>query len=302
MRVSVYHNSFTRPTSGPDYADGRLLCDQSLKKIFARGPQSPATLAKRGQSSANISADLAAIKKAHAAGRHPGLPQHTAQGDAPMPSRSVSMVKAVRQHALTVYGHRLPSLDELNKAFSSPVRISPRTPCRDASNMHLTRDEFLSKRARSLSSDQWNSMTQQQRRDYFSKGLTNPSLHDVGTPRGPQSSNSTWNDVHADTGASNNFRDQPVPSQRTSPFGAQTLDTPSTTDRDAAVAAVKKDLSRPSGTLSPSQRVRANAKAPPVRTTAAVQDATEDLDEDDDEMDQDKDSSDAKNPNRADGF
>jgi hypothetical protein len=139
-------------------------------------------------------------------------------------------------------------------------------------------------------------MTQQQRRDYFSKGLTNSSLHDVGT-KPPQNSNSTWND--ADTGASNNFRDQPVPSQHTSQFGTQTLDTPSTTDRDAAIASIKKDLSRPSGTLSPSQRVRANAKAPPVRTTAAVQDATDDLDE---TQEDESDDSEAKNPNRADGF
>lgn len=103
----------------------------------------------------------------------------------------------------------------------------------------------------------------------------------------PHSANGTWSGGTADTGASNNFRDQPAPAQRTAVVGGQFLGQPAMSDRDAAVAAIKKDLSRP-------KRWGAGGD------DAGAQDRTEDLDQDD--SDPDDDESRQKDPNSDDAF
>jgi hypothetical protein len=170
-------------------------------------------------------------------------------------------------------------------SFAAPAGKSVRKSERDASDMHLTRDQFLRKRAGQLSSAQWNSMSWNQRRDYFQKGFSGPNRMQGN---GPQNLNSHWDDVHADTGAANNWHDIPVPAERPTVVGSQNTATPSMLTRDAAVDAIKMALRKP-------QKLWGNAS-----DLDENQDRTEDLDEDDEDLDEDEDE--AKNPNRADAF
>jgi hypothetical protein len=300
MSRNIHAGSFQPPVEQRKYQDGRDRCDANLKKIFAAGPQMPDDLFKRDRSDAAVHAALnkklsrqerlrrsnahealTEIKKIHGAGGRRSLPE--ADGDEPFQSKSVAAVRKAQRRALHVGDNRMLSPDELNKAFSQ----RPATPSRSADEMHLTRDEFLRKRARNSSGDEWNRMTWQQRRDYFSKGLSAPSLNDVGT-KPPQSANGTWNDVHADTGATNDWRDQAAPSTRPNVVGNQTTATPSMLTRDAAIDAIKFALRKPQKMWGARD------------DNDDDQDRTDDLDEDDSDEDEDDDS--AKNPNRADAF
>jgi hypothetical protein len=60
----------------------------------------------------------------------------------------------------------------------------------------------------------------------------------------PQSANGQWDNVHADTGASNNFRDEQTAKPNTARLGGQLIGTPSKTNMQAAVDAIKEDLAR----------------------------------------------------------
>jgi hypothetical protein len=276
MSRYIHTGSFRNPLEQRKYEDGRHRCDGALKKIFAAGPQQPGDLFRRDRSDAavhaainkklsrqerlrrsNAAEALVEITKVHGKGPRRSLDE--AQGDEPFQSKSVFAIRKTQRRALHVGDHRMLSPDELNKAFAAPVRKSAHTPT-------LTRDEVMHKRAKTLSGDDWNSMTWQQRRDYFQKGLSGPALNDVGT-KPPQSGNGTWNDAHADTGAANAWRDQPEPTLRPTLVGSQSTTTPSQLTRDAAVAAIKRALAKP-------QKLWGNKD-------------TADLDEDDEDMDED---------------
>jgi hypothetical protein len=313
MSRYVYAGSFGPPAERK-YVDGRHKCDHALKAIFAAGPTTPGALMKQDRSDAGVNAALAKklnrqerlrrsnshealqeIRKVHNRGARPHLDE--AEGDPEFQSKSVSAIRKARERVLPVTGNRLLSVMEINKAFAA--RTTPaRSSARSASDMHLSRDEFLRKRARGLSSAQWNSMTREQRRAYFSKGLgsARPRLNDVGVTDNynhgaPESLNGQWNNVHADTGAVNDWRDIPVPSERPTIIGAQTTTTPSALTRDAAVDAIKRALRKP-------QKMWGNMSDRDDDTED--QDRTDDLDEDD--ADGDENASRAKNPNRDDSF
>jgi hypothetical protein len=295
MSRYIHARSFGPPVER-NYVDGRDRCDRALKKIFAAGPTMPGVLMKRDQSDASLNAALAkklsrqerlrrsnahealeAVRKVHRAGGRRSLPE--AQGDAPFDSKSVNMVKRARQHALHVNGHRLLSANELNKSFSQAPPSKRRPSALDYDYTFDERGRVLSKRLSAR---------------YAAKGLTSarPRLNDVGVTDGyghgaPESLNSQWNDVHADTGATNNFRDMPVPSVRPTIVGSQTTATPSMLTRDAAIDAIKMALRKP-------QKLWGNA-------SDLDEDEVEDLDEDDDDDDdEDSGTSNAKNPNRDD--
>jgi hypothetical protein len=307
----VYHGSFSKPVGPPQCVDGRQNCDRALKKVFAAGPQRPGSLLqKRDQSDAALNAALAKklsrqerlrrsnaaealeeVRKVHRTGGRRSLEE--AQGDPEFQSKSVSAIRNARERVLPVTGNRMLSVMEINKAFAAPARKSVRTPTRDASDMHLSRS------AGSLSSAQWNSMTREQRRDYFSKGLgsARPRVNDIGVTdnynRGaPESLNGQWNNTTGNTGAANNWHDIPVPSVRPTIVGSQTTATPSALTRDAAVDAIKRALRKP-------QKMWGNSSD--LDEDEDTEDLDEDLDEDDDDDEDDDESVDnAKNPNRDD--
>jgi len=229
----------------------------------------PLTKSER-QLRSNAHAALEAIKKVHAAGRRPHLLDSI--GDEPFQSKWIAAVKKAHAHTVHVADHRMLSARELTKAFAGGV-----------GNLEVNLDEVIlplrKRELRKLHAEGHRLVTAGRYEYEFdgngivvSKRLRkSPALNAVGT-KPPESSNSVWNDVHADTGAANNWRDQPAPSQRTTLVGGQPIGTPPMTDRDAAVAAIKRALSKPKRW---GQR---------------------------DEDDMDEDESRAKDPNSADAF
>ncbi len=239
MSRYIYQNSFMAPAGERIYADGRDRCDRALKKLFARGPQQPDSLQKRAPKAptsvrANGTAALADIKKIHSRGRHPGLPEHEAQGDEEFRSRSVSAVKKAQADAVHVDGHRMLAARELNKAFAESIGNF------EVDLVRITRDRGLATGFRA--------MTTLEKRAYR-KALTNPALNDVGT-RPPQSSNAQWDNARADDGAITNWPTDPVPSQRPTIVGGQPIGTPSDSNRDAALDAIKRALAKPKHALT----------------------------------------------------
>jgi hypothetical protein len=95
---------------------------------------------------------------------------------------------------------------------------------------------------KTLSSDQWRRMSWQQRRDYFAKDA----------PRLPPEDNDITNGGIANTGATNNWRDQTEMGEtsRTARVGGQVIGVPSQTNMQAALDAIKKDLARPKRRLA----------------------------------------------------
>jgi hypothetical protein len=294
----IYQGSFIAPGPKRRYDDGRDRCAADLKKILARGPTRPdSLLAKRARSDAAISkaagpnanAALGEIKKAHAAGRRPGFPANEAIGEAPFASRSISAVKKATGRALHVDGHRMLSARELDKAFRETPLTNPNISAADLSN--IITNASIKKYGMRVSSDGRRIV-----RDLsLAKGLTTarPRLNDRGVTddygRGaPESRNGTWGGSTADTGASNDWRDQPAPSQRTAVVGGQFLGTPPMSDRDAAVAAIKFALRKPQPLFG-----RRGDEGEP-------QERTDELDEDD--ADEDEDDSREKDANAADSF
>jgi hypothetical protein len=320
----IYRGSFLKPSGPREYEDYRDACDQALKKVFAAGPQRPASLAKRATPDADVNADIdidrsdqerrlrsnseaafQAIKKIHAAGRRPGLPNHMARGEPEVhASKSVDMVKAARAVALTIGGHRLLSANELNKAFAyRPSRDELDLPTHRAELRKLYADGHRTVKAgryvyefdgkgRVVSKTAADGMRRRVRQVLNKLTSAAPRLSDRGVTDGygrnaPESSNSNWNDVHADTGATNNWRDQPEPTTRPTIVGVQFLGVPDASQRNAAVDAIKRALRKP----QPLWGQRAE-------DDDAVQDRTADLDED--EADEDEESSRQKDPNADD--
>jgi hypothetical protein len=298
MSRNIHSGSFITPTSNINYLDGRHLADAAIRKAHRLGPISTVTLTKRDTADtpltlsrqerlrrSNAAEALEEVGKVHRAGGRRSLDEP--QGDPQFQSRSVEAVRKARQHALPISEKRLPSAREVSKAFADQVgrieididsitqdfgyatqvramtKAEKRAYRRDASNMHLSEAEF---------------------RKTLGKAFGAPSVHDVGT-HPPQSNNSTWNDAQSDTGATNSFRDQPVPSNRPTLVGSQNTTTPNTTDRDAAIADIKKDLSKPK---------RLGARDDDDRD----QDRTAELNEDD--ADDDESRSRVKDPNADD--
>jgi hypothetical protein len=300
MSRYVYHRSFSKPVGPRQYVDGRHKCDSALKKIFAAGPTTPGALMKQDRSDAGVNAALAKklnrqerlrrsnshealqeIRKVHNRGVRPHLDE--ADGDPEFQSKSVSAMAKARLRVLPVTGHRLLSANELNKAFASPPHGKRRPGALDYDYKFDERGRVLSKRLNAR---------------YARKGLTTarPRLNDIGVVTdnyghgAPESLNSQWNNVHADTGAANNWRDIPVPSVRPTIVGSQNTATPSALTRDAAVDAIKRALRNPQKMWGNSDRDDDDDD----------QDRTEDLDEDD--ADEDEDESRAKDPNADDSF
>jgi hypothetical protein len=295
---SVNKYSFANPVGARKYEDGRDRFDKALKKIFAAGPQRPDSLAKRDRSDAALNAALAKklnrqerlrrsnaaealeeVRKVHAAGGRRGLDE--AKGDPEFPSRSVNMVKRARQHAVPVTENRLPNPIELNKLFADQTREI------DVDN--IQRYGGYASRFRA--------MTKAERRAWKGLGTARPRANDTGVTDNyghgaPESLNGQWNDVHAATGASNNFRDMAVPSERPTIIGSQTTATPSALTRDAAIDAIKRALRSP-------QKMWGNSDLDEDEDEDEADDEDEDEDEDDDD-DEDSGTSNAKNPNRDD--
>jgi hypothetical protein len=289
MSRYVYQGNFIAPPERREYPDGRNRCDKALKKLFSRGPTRPDSLAKRATPDADVAAEAAmlltkherrlrsnahetleAVKKVHRSGRRAGFPEHEAQGDEEFRSRSVSAIRKARGHAVHVSGHRMLGARELNKAFADSI-----------GKVEVNLDGIEPHRGYASG---FRAMTKLEKRA-FRKGLTGPALNDIGT-KPPNSANANWNDVHADTGATNDWRDQSVPNVKPTLVGGQPIGAPPITDRDAALDAIKRALRKP-------EKMWGN-------NSDMDQDQTEDLDEDD--ADDDEDESRGKDPNAADSF
>jgi hypothetical protein len=278
---SIHHGSFLVPSGSINYRDNRHLCHAAIKKVLRAGPIArPDLLQKRRPSDTALNAAmnkklsrqerlcrsnaheaLAAIKKVHAAGSRRHLPE--SERDAAFDSKSVAAMAKSRERVVPATGHRLPSAVQLNRAFSGQQsgkrvfdielrKASKRRPGALDYDYELSEGKVISKR---LS-------------DSYRKGLTMPR----------ESFNGTNDNVIADTGATNRWKDQPEPSVRPTIVGSQTISTPSMLTRDAGLEAIKIALRKP-------QKLFGNTED------------TQDLDEDD--LDE-SDDEDAKDANRDD--
>jgi hypothetical protein len=84
------------------------------------------------------------------------------------------------------------------------------------------------------------------------KGLTTarPRANDTNVTdnynRGPtESSNSQWNDVHANTGAADDWHDQIAPTTKPNRIAFHQFGTPGRSSRDDVIEAIKQDLTKP---------------------------------------------------------
>jgi hypothetical protein len=245
---SVYHNSFIAPTGGGNFLDGRQFADAAIKKAHRSGPQSPASLAKRARSDADVNRDvsmtltkgerlrrsnapdaLQAIKKIHGKGSRRSLDE--AQGDAPVGSRSVSMVKAARRIGLRVNGHRLLSANELNTEFAKGSALSKHPINIDIVDRTVTAGKY------DYDFDAKGIVLAKRLNARYRKGLgtARPRANDVGVTDNyghgaPESLNGDSGGAIADTGASNSWRDQAVPNVKPTQVGTQFLGNPSLSD------------------------------------------------------------------------
>jgi hypothetical protein len=240
----IHRGSFIAPVKRK-CEDGRRLAATVIRKMYRGEPLSPAmqkrTAPAERSSAFGAEADetLQEIKKVHATGRRPGLPRHTAQGDEVVGSKSVSMVKRARAHGIHVTD-RMLGARELNKAFAG--QAGKRDVAIDAGGM---------RKGANLSSDQWNHMSWQERRDHFQKlGSARPRVNDRNVTddynRGaPESSNGQWNDVHHDTGATNDWHDEIAPTTKPTRVTFHQCGTPGRSSRDDAIEAIRQDLTKP---------------------------------------------------------
>ncbi|MGO8859077.1 MAG: hypothetical protein ACLQO1_25775 [Steroidobacteraceae bacterium] len=245
----IYSGSFTKRAPPPAYADGRDECTKVLKRILARGPRRPDSLAKRAPSTdLDVRAEVAIsltdheralnshadeafeeVKKVHATGPRHGLLRFAAQGDDAFESKSVNMVKRAHGRALPVSRAGLPSIDRDLAKRLGKVRVNIEA---------LVGGANLRK---SLSGAEWARMSPRERQDYF-------GIRKGGQP--PQSSNASWDNTHANTGAGNNWRDETEMGETvTARIGGQVIGVPSQTNMQAALDAIKKDLRRPKNLL-----------------------------------------------------
>jgi hypothetical protein len=284
MSRYIYQGSFIAPAGGCEFEDGRDRCDAALKKLFARGPQRPDTLQKRLRSDADVAAELAmplskqqrrlrsnahealeAIKNIHGAGPRRTLPESI--GEAPFASKSIAAVRKAHGRALHVNG-RMLSARELNKAFAS-TPAHPSVSARDLEGIvgnelqkrdpgavwrSMSQEERHAGavRASKIPSARWNAMTRHEQLREMTKGLTTarPRLNDRGVTddynRGaPESSNSTWNDVHANTGAGDDWHDQITPTVKPTRVTFPQFGVPGQSRRDDAVEAIREALTKP---------------------------------------------------------
>jgi len=282
MRDIYIHRDSFAVAPEINYSDGRHLADAAIRKAHRRGPQRPDSLTKRAKPDAVINAEAAklltkraralrsnapealnAIKKIQRSGRRPGFPEHEAQGNPPFGSKSVTAVRKARADAVHVDGHRMLSCNELNKAFADSV-----------GKIEVDLDSVTPHRNRGYATGFYE-MSKLEKRA-FRKGLGRP----------PESDNALSGGRIAATGATNDWRDQSAPSVRPTLVGGQPIGTPSGSNRDAALEAIKRALRKPQHALT------------------ADEDEDEDEDEDgnlaDDDNDDDEDE--AKDPNAADAF
>jgi hypothetical protein len=306
MSRYIHAGSFGPPAERT-YPDGRQACDRALKKIFARGPTRPDSLAKRAKPDSDVNDEramaldkrerrlrsnaheaLQEIRKVHAAGGRRSLPE--SEGGAPQLRKSIEAMRKALQRGVYA-GNRLPSAVELNRSFAN----GRREVNLDEVMLPLHKQEL-----RKLYADGHRQVTAGRYIYTFdAKGVVidrqlrkanlprNPSLNEVGV-KPPNSLNATWDNNHADTAAANNWRDQLVPSVRPTIVGAQTVVTPSALTRDAAIDAIKMALRKP-------QKMWGNSA-----DLDEDQDATEDLDEDEEDLDETEAR--GKDPNASDSF
>jgi hypothetical protein len=232
---SIHRGSFIAPVKRR-FADGRRQLDIAIRKLH-RGE--PAAMQKRAETAEipssfgeNADETLQEIKKLHRAGRRAGLPQHTAQGDVEVGSKSVSMVKRAHAHALPVTDNRMLSVSELSKAFAEQVgRIEV-----DLDTLQPHRGYATGFRA----------MTAQELRKAAGRPRSNDTeVTDNYNHGAPESANSNWNSVHANTGAANDWHDQIAPSTKPARVAFHQFGTPGQSSRDDAIEAIKQDLSKP---------------------------------------------------------
>jgi hypothetical protein len=297
MSRYIHFDSFTAPTGGINYSDGRHLADAAIRKAHRSPQPRPDLLAKKRQSDTALNFAMAkkltraerllrsnqhealeAIHKIHGKGHVSGVPAHEARGDAPLVLKSVEAMRKARKRVLTVTGHRLPSVQEISNAFSAPARSRV---ARSVNTGRFTVDFdangiVLAKR-----------LNARYRKTFASQ------VNALAPYGAPESRNSVSGGDTADTGAANIWHDS-VPSQRPKVIGSQNTIKPDMSDRDAAVEAIKRALRKP----QPLSAMRAGGSDLDEDTDTD----TEDLDDMDDDEDEDETVTTAQNPNRADAF
>jgi hypothetical protein len=190
------------------FADGRDKVDKAIRKMHKAGPQRPDALEK--------------VEQPSVANR-----------------KSVQTIKKLLRHRGSV-AHLEVDLSDIPTALDYNYEIRDGRVIRKGLNPSFRKE---------LSTAQWNRMTWQQRRDHFKKGSAAPRrLDPVNTQNpgnAPESSNSTWNNMHANTGATNDWHDQIVPTTKPVRVTFPQFGTPGRPDRDDAVEAIKEALTKP---------------------------------------------------------
>jgi hypothetical protein len=253
----IHRGSFIAPVKRKS-PDGWRQAFTAIRKIHRGEPaamQKGAETAEQPSSfGENADETLQEIKKVHESGRRAGVPQHTAQGDEVVGSKSVSMVKRARARRIHVTNRMLSPL-ELSKAFAEQG-AGKELQKRDLGSVwrSMSQDEkhAATVRASKIPSARWNAMTKHDQLRELTKGLTTarPRVNDCGVTddygrNAPESSNSNWNDVHANTGATNDWHDQITPTTKPTRVTFPQFNAPGQSTRDDAIEAIKQDLSKP---------------------------------------------------------
>jgi hypothetical protein len=234
----IYRGSFIAPSKPGEFADGRAEVLGAIARLHKGAPLSRA-MQKRAAAAAGTPSAFGAeadetldeIKKAHATGRRPGLPGHTAKGDERINLKSVNMVKRAHANPLRVTGSRPLTARELNQ--------------------HFTARHADMQKGWDIPSDRWNAMTPQERRRWAQKmKKAGPRTGDREVTdnygRGArESGNGNWDDTHANTGATNDWHDQIVPATKPTRITFPQFNAPGQSARNDAIEAIKQDLSKP---------------------------------------------------------
>jgi hypothetical protein len=246
---NIYKGSFIAPVKR-QFPDGRRQLSTAIRKMHRGAPlsatmQKSAAMAERPSAfGAPADETLHEIKKVHRTGRRAGLPQHTAEGDGEFDSKSVNMVKRARAHALPVTANRLLSANELNKAFSE--QAGKLDVDLDELELPLRNNDHGRSKLRNGYATGFRPMAAQELRKLDLRKLTTakPRANDRGVTddynRGaPESANGQWTDVHANTGATNDWHDQITPTTKPTRITFPQFGVPGRSTRDAAVDAIK---------------------------------------------------------------
>ncbi len=180
------------------------------------------------------SESAAPIRKMHRQG--PQRPDALIKGrDGPRRSRSIDAVrKALRHpHGIGPLAHMEVNLDAIERGLRKHA-----TP-------EFSYGELL---RRKRSTGQSIEVVSRIYHEELRKGTAKPRANDIevhdNEPRRPNSSNAQWDDVHADTGASNDWHDQITPKTKPTRLPFKVNGTPSKSNLDAAVDAIKQDMAR----------------------------------------------------------